>query len=129
MYRIDYTGTCKDPDLALEKTGCGVPGSANYDAALPKEFNDPRKCAGQTSLDRTLPVGDWMRLDGSALEVTVPGKVEVEVIDASGRVVSGVSGEGPKRFNLPELKARGIYRAKVKSSFGTEVRRLPLVGF
>jgi hypothetical protein len=42
--------------------------------------------------------------------------------------VFGVSGEGPKQFDLPVITARGIYRVKVKSDYGTEVRRLPLVG-
>jgi cytochrome c len=128
LYRIDYTGACKDPALALEKTGCGVPGSANYDASLPKEFNDPRKCTVQTSLARAIPADRWLRLQGRSLSVDAPGRIEIEIVDAGGRVVFGVSGEGPEQFDLPVFTARGIYRIKVKSDYGTEVRRLPLVG-
>jgi glucose/arabinose dehydrogenase len=128
LYRIDYTGTCKDASLVLEKTGCGVPGFANYDAALPKEFNDSAKCEGVTSLARAMPADGWLRLHGRSLFVKAPGRIELEIVDAGGRVLFGVSGEGPKQFQLPEITARGIYRIRVKSDLGTEVRRLPLVG-
>lgn len=128
LYRIDYTGACKDAALLLEKTGCAEPGAANYDAALPKEFNDPRKCIAPTSLARAIPGDRWLSLQGRSLNVDAPGRLEIEIVDAGGRVVYGVSGEGPRRFELPVLTARGIYRIKVKSDYGTEVRRLPLVG-
>ena len=128
LYRIDYTGACKDPALLLEKTGCAEPGASNYDATLPKEFNDPAKCLDGTSLSRAIPGDRWLSLQGRSLNVNAPGRLEIEILDARGRVMYGVSGEGPRQFELPVITARGIYRIKVKSDYGTEVRRLPLVG-
>ena len=128
LYRIDYTGACKDAAFVQEKTGCGVPGATNYDAALPKEFNDPRLCTGMTAVAARAAPSQWLQLDRRSLFVDAPGPQAIEILDLRGRVVFSLSGEGPRRYSLPVLPVTGVYRIKVKSALGTAVRSLSPVG-
>ncbi|MDB5104480.1 MAG: soluble aldose sugar dehydrogenase YliI [Fibrobacteres bacterium] len=127
LYRIDYTGTCKDQAFVPEKTGCAVPGASNYDANLPKAYNDPRLCTGISALASRLPRPDWMRVDRNFINVDAPGMQEVEILDMRGRMVYSISGEGPMAYRVPALPAPALYQVRVKTALGTLVRSLSLV--
>lgn len=63
IYRAEYKGSCKDPALTAEKTGCADALDANYDAKLNPAFHDPRLCA-KSSFPGSLPIdGPYGRRD------------------------------------------------------------------
>jgi glucose/arabinose dehydrogenase len=122
LYRIDYTGTCKDETFKPEKTGCGVPGSGNYDPSLPKAFNDPRLCTGGTAVSPLVAKADWLRVDAHSLSVDAPGAHRVQVLDMRGRVVLEMSGKGPMSHGLEAVPSPGLYQIRVETGLGTAVR-------
>ena len=50
IFRADYKGTCKDPALLAEKTGCADAQDPNFDASINPAFNDPRLCAKSSTV-------------------------------------------------------------------------------
>ncbi len=119
VYRVDYTGACKDPALVPEATGCADPASANYDASVPKAFNDPRLCAvGIAPRPRALAAEEF-RVDGSSLTVGVSGPHTVEFAGIDGRVVLTLRGEGARSYPLPQSLPRGVYQVRAATNTGS----------
>jgi glucose/arabinose dehydrogenase len=128
LYKIEYTGTCKDAALVPEKTGCATPGYSNYDPKLPKEFNDPRLCAGGTALSQIQYHAEWLRLDARSLSVDVPGAHLIEFLDVRGRVAATLKGTGAMSYRVPDLPGPAVYQVRAKTAYGIAVRSLSIVG-
>ena len=127
IYRITYTGACRDDALLPEKTGCAVPGFPNYDPNLPKEFNDPALCGGVTGITPELPEGKWLSIGRRSLGIEAPGAHSVEILDLRGRLLYRAVGEGPMSHEIPALAGPGVYQLRVKTVYGAAARRLSLL--
>ncbi|MDB5050968.1 MAG: secreted glycosyl hydrolase [Fibrobacteres bacterium] len=125
IYRMDYTGTCKDATLLKDKTGCADATAKNYDASIPAAYNDPRLCQFGTSLvPGRIFTENPILVSGRTVTVSLQGGYELRVLDVSGRVAYSMSGEGNKTYALPGLKQSGVYHVEVKGSEGVFTSRL-----
>jgi glucose/arabinose dehydrogenase len=120
VYRVDYTGACKDPALVPEATGCADAASSNYDPSVPKAFNDPRKCAtGIAARSRTLAPAEFQIAHG-ALSIGVSGSHRVEFTALDGRVVLTLEGEGARSYALPQSLPPGVYQVRAVTAAGSK---------
>lgn len=123
--KVDYKGTCKDPSLLAEKTGCTDPAAINYNAAIPKAYNDPRLCnytlAAHSGIN---PAINPVLVNGRSVAISLTGGYEMRVMDMAGRVTFTLSGEGTMTYLLPAFKHSGVYQLEVKSAAGVFNRRL-----
>ncbi|MDB5104886.1 MAG: glycosyl hydrolase [Fibrobacteres bacterium] len=122
IFRIDYTGACKDPALLPEKAGCATPGFDNYDPKLPKAFNNPALCKGGTGLAAPLRDAGWLKVDGRSISIEAQGIHALEILDIRGRIVFGMEGEGAKTYRMPPLAAPAVYQLRVRTDLGTVIR-------
>ena len=123
IYRVDYTGTCKDAALAVEKSGCATPGFTNYDPKLPKAYNNPGLCVNGSGVAApALRDAAWLKVDGRSIAVSAQGPHALEILDIRGRVVFGVKGEGSMSYAMPALPAPALYQVRVKTDLGTAIR-------
>jgi hypothetical protein len=129
IFRIEYTGSCKDPQLAAEKTGCATEGFENYDPALPKAYNDPRLCKNGSGVAVVLRNAEWLRVGRSSIMVDAPGRHDMRVMDVRGRVVFAAEGAGPMSYDLGALAAPALYQVRVRTAKGTAIRSVSLMGF
>ncbi len=75
--------------------------------------------------ERLYPAGMGVRLEGSALHVTRPGRFRAEIRDVSGRVLWSREGAGPERIELRgATTGSGVRILRVTGSGGAFVRRL-----
>ncbi len=124
IYKIEYAGTCKDPALLPEKTGCADAGSPNYDPKINPAYNDPRLCSGAIAiLPHQGPV-PWLRIDAHSVSVAASGPHAFSLSDAAGKVIYRASGSGPMTHALPSLPA-GVYHLRATSALGAAARVLP----
>jgi glucose/arabinose dehydrogenase len=101
--KIEYTGTCKDPSLLLEK----VP-------------SDPV---------RTTPSrAQWLAFDRRSISVSAQGGHYIEILNLHGRVVAALSGTGPESHAMPSLPAAGVYHLRVRTASGEVFAALPYIG-
>lgn len=121
IYKFEYTGTCKDPALLPEKTGCADPSAKNYDAKLPKAWHDQRLCEGATGIGAVAARAPWLEFDEQSLSVSAAGFHRAEFVDMEGRVVAAVESAGPATHAIPALPSAGVYLLRVRSQAG-EVR-------
>jgi hypothetical protein len=124
VYKLDYTGTCKDPALIPEATGCADPAASNYDPAVPKAFNDPRLCAGITAVRNRVLAPEEFRNTGNSLSIGLAGPHSIEVLDLQGRAVLSFQGEGAKSYAIPASLKTGVYQVRLHSSLGIHTRLL-----
>jgi glucose/arabinose dehydrogenase len=118
VYRLDYTGACKDPALIPEATGCADAASSNYDPAVPKAFHDPRKCAtGIAGRSRTL-APESFRISGNSLSIGVSGSHRVEFLGVDGTVRLTLRGEGARSYELPSSLPSGVYQVRAETDSG-----------
>lgn len=96
--RIDYTGTCKDPNLVAVR---------------------PSVQAERAS---------WLAFDRRSISVSAPGAHRVEILDLQGRAVATMSSTGPATHAMPELRATGIYHLRVHTESGDVATNLPWIG-
>jgi glucose/arabinose dehydrogenase len=118
LYKIEYTGTCKDETLLPEKTGCAEPTASNYDPKLPKAYNDPRLCTGGTGIAMAARSAGWLGFDRRSISVSAPGAHRVEILDLEGRRIALLEGAGPATHAMPALPSAGVYRLRAHSSLG-----------
>lgn len=128
LYRIEYTGACRDSSLAPERTGCADPEADNYDPVLPKAFHDPRLCRGGTPLEPRVSRAPWFALGPASLSVAAPGPHRAEFLDLRGRTLASFAGSGPAAYPLPVLPVAGVYRLRIRSSRGRAEIVLPWLG-
>jgi glucose/arabinose dehydrogenase len=129
IYRIDYTGTCKDPALVPEKTGCADPTASNYNPALPKAYNDPRLCVGGVGImDASGKFAEDVFVNPQSLLIGAPGPHEIGVFDLSGRKVLSWLGQGSKSYPLSAIGPSGFYQLRVTTAHGSTTRRLFWMG-
>jgi hypothetical protein len=119
IFRGDYKGQCKDPDLLAEKTGCADAKDPKYDAKVNPAFHDPRACASSASIVRGGNRPDRVSAFRGGFAVSGAGPHEIRILDVRGRVVFAAKGEGPRRYALPVGTASGIYRAMVTTGNGS----------
>jgi hypothetical protein len=101
--KIEYTGTCKDPSIPLER----VPGD----------------------LARKVPArAPWLAFDRRSISVSVQGEHHIEILDLHGRVVAALAGKGPESHAMPALPAAGIYHLRVRTAAGEVFAALPYMG-
>jgi hypothetical protein len=117
LFKIEYTGACRDEALLPERTGCADPGAPNYDPAMPKAFHDPRLCRSGSALAPPPPRAGWFALGRQALSVSAPGPHRAEILDLRGRVLATLSAAGPASHAL-SLPGAGVYRLRIRSSLG-----------
>jgi hypothetical protein len=121
---MEYTGTCKDPALVPEKTGCATAGSPGYDATVNPVYHDPRMC-GATGLRAAVGAGaDWLRADAGSLAINARGPHTLILKDLAGREVARWRGTGPMSYAWPVVPA-GVYTVRAESALGAVVRALP----
>jgi hypothetical protein len=99
IYRVDYTGTCKDESLLPEQPTIVTPSGRAF-AENPIEVH------------------------GRALLVSLEGSYVIRVIDISGRTVYATGGQGKRSYELPALNRSGIFQVEVGSRDGVFTRRL-----
>lgn len=126
LYRIEYTGACKDPALLPAKTGCATPGAPGYDPAVDPAFHDPAKCGSTRAAPSRGNGAEWLRADARALGVSAPGPHTIAVEDLAGRVVARFAGHGPMSHPMPRL-APGAYRVRAGSARGSAERLVSVV--
>jgi cytochrome c len=124
VFRIDYTGACKDPALAAEKSGCATPGFATYDPALPKAYHNPALCTGAIGVRAPMRDAAWLKVDGRSISVDAEGAHTLEILDIRGRVVFATEGAGPMSYGSPTLPAPALYQVRMRTTLGTAVRGL-----
>ncbi|MDQ3000226.1 MAG: PQQ-dependent sugar dehydrogenase [Fibrobacterota bacterium] len=124
IYRTDYTGTCKDPTLLADKTGCTDPIAKNYDASVPVAYHDPRLCNYSSSISGQVLTRNPLVIDGKSVTVSLSGGYEIKALDVKGRIEFAMSGEGPNTFVLPALKHSGVYRLQITSRDGVFSRKM-----
>jgi glucose/arabinose dehydrogenase len=125
IYRLAYTGACKDESLVPPKNGCATAGAPGYDPTVPKEYHDPAQCGPGTAIAPQGAEARWLRLERNMLSVDAPGELDVRILDVNGRVVAELRGTGPMRFDLTFLPKGAVHEVRVRSASGTAVRRLP----
>jgi cytochrome c len=121
VYRVDYTGTCKDPALVPEKTGCTDPVASNFDPAIPKAYHDPRLCVSGTRIalaTRGSTPGDF-HLTEKILSIRSPGPHQVDIIGVDGRLQFSFHGVGACIYPLPLSLLPGIYQLRLSNSAGS----------
>jgi glucose/arabinose dehydrogenase len=129
IYRIDYIGSCKDPGLLPEKTGCADPTALNYNPSLPKAFNDQRLCTGGVGiLDASGKFSQDVFIQSQALLIEAAGPHQIEVFDLGGRKIKSWQGLGRKSYPLALVGARGFYHLRVKTPHGEMTRRIFWMG-
>lgn len=98
IYRVDYTGTCKDPNLkpvGLIRTANGHVLEKNPIAIM-----------------------------GNILVVSLEGDYQIKVVDIAGRSVFLAQGDGKQAFRLPQMGPAGVYHIEVSSNKGKFTRRM-----
>lgn len=119
VFRLDYKGTCKDPALIPEKTGCADPADAKYDAKLDPAFHDPRLCASAVATRVVPRRGDILAATQSGFRVTSKGPHSAKVSDLRGRIVFRAEAATPAVYGLPGTLPPGAYRVLVETADGT----------
>ncbi len=93
--RITYKGTCQDPGL--------IP------VAVEKQ-----------------PIRsdvDWLRMGANSFSVTTYGPHEIQIMNAQGRVLTSLKGEGKMDYKIPAtLPKASVYFLQVKTNLGTAIR-------
>ena len=115
IFRIDYTGSCKDQSLVPEATGCAEPTASNYDATIPKTFNDPRLCVNSSSVKKQFLTDDKISFSASKITIKISGKHELDIFNNAGQKIWRHQGEGQAEISLPGLK-RGVYQLRLKEN-------------
>jgi glucose/arabinose dehydrogenase len=124
LYRADYKGTCKDPALLAERSGCADPSDPAFDPKLNPAFHDPRRCGKSSGVAMpALSRADWASIGVEGVEVRSAGPHSVRATDMGGREVFSTRGEGPRSYGLPALP-RGIYQVSVRTREGWIVNRV-----
>ncbi|MDB5048273.1 MAG: soluble aldose sugar dehydrogenase YliI [Fibrobacteres bacterium] len=124
VFKVDYTGACKDATLLPEATGCADPTASNYDPALPKAFHDQRLCGGISSVRNRALAPEEFRITANSLSIGLAGPHTVEVSDLRGRILLTLHGEGAMSYPLPADLKSGIYQVRIHSSAGIHTRLL-----
>ena len=97
IVRVTYTGTCQDPGLY----------------------------PGTTAISNAIPHGDvsWLRVGGKSFSVLSSGPHEARIMDAQGRVLNSLKGQGWKDYDMPSnLSGNTLYFLQVKTEQGTVAR-------
>ena len=124
LYRADYKGTCKDPSLLAEKTGCADPSDPAYDPKVNPAYHNQRLCGKATAVaSPALARADWAAIGAEGIAVRAEGPHSVRVTDMRGRQVFSTRGEGPRSYGLPKLDP-GVYQVSVRSREGWIVNRV-----
>ncbi len=103
LNKYDYTGTCKDPTLALEQIPPSVVGKLPSRAA-------------------------WLAFDSHSISISAQGEHHIDILNLQGRVVASLEGSGPESHALPKLPAAGIYHLHVRTAAGEVFAALPYIG-
>ena len=97
IVRVTYTGTCQDPGL--------YPG-------------------GTTAVSKVIRTDiNWLRVGAKSFSVLSEGPHEVQILDAQGRVLNSLKGQGWKDYDMPSnLAGNALYFLRVKTEQGEAVR-------
>lgn len=124
LFKLEYTGACKDPALVPERTGCATPGAPGYDATVNPAYHDPRMCGATGLRAASAARADWLRADAGALAINAGGPHTLILEDLAGREVARWRGMGPMSYAWPTVPA-GVYTVRAESGLGTAARTLP----
>jgi hypothetical protein len=125
LYKIEYTGACRDAGLLPEKTGCATAGAPNYDPSINPAYHDPRLCGTTSAVEPTAEPAPWLHVDGRSVSVSASGWHVLTISDMRGRVLHRVEGAGAMTYALPSFSGTGLYQVRVVTARGSAVRMLP----